>query len=48
MTDREKRCLDEEGFLVLEDFMDRDLLDGLRRLVEEVFAEEGERAAGRS
>jgi ectoine hydroxylase-related dioxygenase (phytanoyl-CoA dioxygenase family) len=44
LTDFEKRRLDEDGYLVLEGFMDRELLDGLRRRVEELFAEEGDRA----
>src|SRR5262245_36817110 len=44
LTDFQKRALDEDGYLVLERFMDRELLDGLRRRVEELFAEEGDRA----
>lgn len=44
MNTAEKKQLDEAGYLVLEDFMGRELLDGLRRQVEEVFAAEGERA----
>jgi ectoine hydroxylase-related dioxygenase (phytanoyl-CoA dioxygenase family) len=36
--------LDEDGFLVLEDFMSADLLARLRECVEQLFAEEGESA----
>jgi ectoine hydroxylase-related dioxygenase (phytanoyl-CoA dioxygenase family) len=44
MTEFEKQSLDRDGFVVLEDFMGASLLDALRRRVEELFAEEGERA----
>src|SRR5262249_44010829 len=44
LTDLEKQRLDEDGFLFLEDFMGRDLLGAFRTRVEELFAEEGERA----
>lgn len=44
LTDREKQGLDEEGYLVLEDFMGAALLEDVRRRVEELFTEEGERA----
>ncbi len=44
MTERERRSLDEDGFLVLEGFMGPDLLEGLRRQISELFAEEGEHA----
>ncbi len=44
MTGQEKRQLDTEGYLILEDLMGDSLLDELRRRVEELFAEEGERA----
>jgi len=36
--------LEEHGFVLLEDFMDPELLAGLRQRVEEVFAEEGSQA----
>jgi ectoine hydroxylase-related dioxygenase (phytanoyl-CoA dioxygenase family) len=44
LTDIEKRCLDEEGYVLLEDFMDAGPLAELRQRVEELFAEEGEHA----
>ena len=44
LTEREKHCLDEDGFLILEDFMGEELLSTLRRRVAELFAEEGDRA----
>ena len=44
MTDRERRLLDEQGFVVLEREMSAELLDGLRRRIGEIFAEEGDRA----
>jgi ectoine hydroxylase-related dioxygenase (phytanoyl-CoA dioxygenase family) len=44
MTDLERRQLDETGYLAVEDLMDRPLLEALRRRIEELFAEEGERA----
>jgi ectoine hydroxylase-related dioxygenase (phytanoyl-CoA dioxygenase family) len=44
LTEQEKRRLDEDGFVILEDFMGEDLLAALRRRVEQLFAEEGERA----
>lgn len=44
MTELEKKGLDQQGFIVLEGFMSRDLLEGLRRRVAELFAEEGEKA----
>jgi ectoine hydroxylase-related dioxygenase (phytanoyl-CoA dioxygenase family) len=40
----ERRCLDEDGFLVLEDFMDENLLARLRERIEELFRAEGESA----
>ncbi len=40
----EMHRLDEEGFIVLEDFMGADLLARLRERVEQLFAEEGESA----
>jgi ectoine hydroxylase-related dioxygenase (phytanoyl-CoA dioxygenase family) len=39
-----KGNLDEDGFVVLEDFMGDELLAALRRRVEQLFAEEGEHA----
>ena len=44
MTEMEKRRLDEQGYLILEDFMGEELLDGLRLRVAELFAEEGAHA----
>ena len=44
VTEREKRLLDEQGFVVLENFMSEALLVELRERVEELYAEEGERA----
>jgi ectoine hydroxylase-related dioxygenase (phytanoyl-CoA dioxygenase family) len=44
LTDLEKRCLDEEGFLVLENFMSAALRETLRRRIDELFAAEGEQA----
>ena len=44
LTDREKRQLDEAGFLLIEDFMSAELLGELRRSVERLFAQEGDRA----
>jgi ectoine hydroxylase-related dioxygenase (phytanoyl-CoA dioxygenase family) len=39
-----KQCLDEKGYVVLEDFMQGDLLSALRYRVEELFLLEGDRA----
>ncbi len=44
MTDLERRLLDDQGFVVLELGMGAELLDGLRRRIGEIFAEEGDRA----
>jgi ectoine hydroxylase-related dioxygenase (phytanoyl-CoA dioxygenase family) len=44
LTDLDKRPLEEDGFLVLKHFMGEELLASLRQRVEELFAEEGERA----
>lgn len=44
LSDREKRQLDETGFLILDGFMDKSLLAELRLAVEQRFTEEGERA----
>jgi len=41
LTQTEIRGLDENGFLVLEDFMSADLLAQLRERVEQLFVEEG-------
>lgn len=42
----DKKRLDEDGYLVREGFMEHELLDGLRRRIDELFAEEGDRAGG--
>jgi ectoine hydroxylase-related dioxygenase (phytanoyl-CoA dioxygenase family) len=42
LLEREQRLLDDDGFLVLEDFIGHELLAALRRRVEVLFAEEGE------
>jgi ectoine hydroxylase-related dioxygenase (phytanoyl-CoA dioxygenase family) len=44
LADRERHRLDEDGFLILEDFMGADLLAALRRRVTELFAAEGDAA----
>src|SRR5918995_4275225 len=44
MTDQERHQLDRQGFVVLEDCMDAELLSGLRGRILELFDEEGERA----
>ncbi|GIW80579.1 MAG: hypothetical protein KatS3mg105_2386 [Gemmatales bacterium] len=44
MTESERKQLAETGYVVLDDFMADDLLAGLRRRVEELIREEGERA----
>jgi ectoine hydroxylase-related dioxygenase (phytanoyl-CoA dioxygenase family) len=44
LSAQEQRRLDEDGFLLLEDFMGADLLNTLRRRVAELFAAEGDRA----
>ena len=44
MTDRDRRQLDEQGFVLLEDCMGADLLRELRERIHAVFAEEGNRA----
>jgi len=44
MTDAERRQLDDQGFVVLEDCMGGDLLRELRQRIHEVFALEGERS----
>jgi ectoine hydroxylase-related dioxygenase (phytanoyl-CoA dioxygenase family) len=42
LTDAERRRLDEDGYLVLDGFMDAGLLARLRERIEQLFAEEGE------
>lgn len=42
--EQESRQLDENGFVVLDDFMGEELLAALRRRVAELFAEEGDSA----
>jgi len=44
MTPSEKRQLDTNGYLVIEKLMGESLLDRVRRRVEELFEQEGERA----
>src|SRR5579884_414517 len=44
LTDLQRRCLDEQGFLVLADFIPGELLARLRRRIDQLFAAEGEEA----
>jgi ectoine hydroxylase-related dioxygenase (phytanoyl-CoA dioxygenase family) len=44
LTNVERRQLEEEGFIVLEDFMEESLRTALRCRIEELFNEEGEHA----
>src|SRR3989442_187286 len=44
MTEYEKRRLDTDGYLVLENLMDERLLDRVRRRVDELFEQEGAQA----
>jgi ectoine hydroxylase-related dioxygenase (phytanoyl-CoA dioxygenase family) len=44
MTGEQGQQLDEHGFVLLPDFMGRELLTSLRRRIHELFEEEGERA----
>ena len=44
MTDADRRQLDEQGYLILPGLMTPTLLDALRRRMDELLAEEGERA----
>jgi ectoine hydroxylase-related dioxygenase (phytanoyl-CoA dioxygenase family) len=44
MTNRERRQLDEQGYLLLENFMGERLLGELRRRIGELYNEEGDRA----
>ena len=46
LSDADRRQLDERGYLVLPDLMGRELLDEVRERVEQLFAEEGDRAGG--
>src|SRR5688572_10090980 len=44
MNEIDKRRLDQDGYVVLGGFMPEELLDALRRRIEEIFIEEGDRA----
>ena len=44
MTDRERQQLDEQGYVLLENFMGDDLLNALRDRIGALYAEEGDRA----
>lgn len=44
LSERAKRQLDDEGYLVLEGLVSRSMLDGLRARIDQLFVEEGERA----
>lgn len=44
MTNREKQQLDEQGFVLLENFMGDDLLNALRRRIGELYTDEGDHA----
>ena len=44
MTAQERRHLDEQGYVVVEDAIDEALLNGLRGRIGELFEEEGDRA----
>ena len=44
LTEHEKKELDERGYVILPDFMGPELLEALRRRVDELYAEEGERS----
>ena len=44
MNEIDKRRLDQDGYVVLGGFMPEELLDALRRRIEEIFIEEGARA----
>ena len=44
LSEVDKTSLDSHGYLVLPNFMDAALLDGLRRRVDELFVEEGDAA----
>ena len=44
MDESEKQHLDDQGYLLLEDFMSPELLAAVRSRIEDIFAEEGDRA----
>jgi ectoine hydroxylase-related dioxygenase (phytanoyl-CoA dioxygenase family) len=44
LSSADRRALDEDGYLILEDYLAGELLAQLRQRVAELFAEEGERA----
>lgn len=44
MTEFEKQALDRDGYVVLKDFVSAELLDALRRRIEQLYLEEGDRA----
>ena len=44
MTERERQRLDADGYVILDRFMSDDLLDRLRRRIDELVFEEGCRA----
>ncbi len=44
LTEAEKRQLDDEGYLRLDDLMGHEVLDGLRARIVELFEQEGDRA----
>jgi len=44
MTDAARRQLDEQGYLILPGLIPPAMLEALRRRVDELFAEEGDRA----
>lgn len=44
LSDRNKRQLDEQGYLALDGLMGRLMLEGLRTRIDQLFAEEGARA----
>lgn len=44
LSEEDRRQLDEEGYLVLEDLMGLDMLETLRARIDQLFAEEGDQA----
>ena len=44
LIDMQHNQLEEEGYLVLENFIEDELLDALRTRIEQLFREEGDRA----
>jgi len=44
LSEEDKRQLDEEGYLILEDLMGLDMLETLRARIDQLFAEEGDQA----